>query len=340
MSFQKIGILRALYLGDMLCTIPAVRAIRHAFPESSISLIGLPWQKDFVERFQHYYDEFVEFPGWPGLPERPVEVETIPGFLRLMQSKGFDLIMQMQGNGAITNSLCMLFGAKKICGLRKAGEYCPDEKLFPISEDSDHEVLRFLKLTEALEISPQGQELEFPFLSGELDDVDDLIDRWGLLGKRYVCVHPGARDPKRRWPAENFANIADRLFEEGYTIVLTGSLAEQEVLSSVSRMMKYKAVNTVNERHDLSLGQLAGIIMRSVALCSNDTGVSHIASALNVPSVIIFSQHSDPERWRPLDNTLHTIITPDHYSNNDVVFHAVIDVIKRSTFARAAHHQA
>ena len=155
MSFQKIGILRALYLGDMLCAIPAVRAIRHAFPEASISLIGLPWQKDFVERFQHYFDEFVEFPGWPGLPEQSVEVEKIPAFLHLMQSKAYDLIVQMQGNGAVTNSLCMLFGAKKVCGLRKSGEYCPDEKLFPISEDSDHEVLRFLTLTEALKISPQ-----------------------------------------------------------------------------------------------------------------------------------------------------------------------------------------
>ena len=291
MSFQKIGILRALHLGDMLCAIPAVRAIRYAFPDASISLVGLPWQKDFVERFQHYFDEFVEFPGWPGLPEQSVEVEKIPAFLRLMHLKSYDLVVQMQGNGAVTNSLCMLFGAKKVCGLRKAGEYCPDEKLFPISEDSDHEVLRFLKLTEALEISPQGQELEFPFLSGELDDVDNLIDRWGLPGKRYVCVHPGARDPKRRWPAENFANIADRLFEEGYSIVLTGSVAEQEILSSVSRMMKYEHVNAVKESRDLSLGQLAGIIMRSAVLCSNDTGVSHLASALSVPSVIIFSRH-------------------------------------------------
>jgi ADP-heptose:LPS heptosyltransferase len=331
MSFEKIGILRALYLGDMLCAIPAVRAIRHAFPKASISLIGLPWQKDFVERFQHYFDEFVEFPGWPGLPERPVDVEKIPGFLRLMQSHAYDLMVQMQGNGAITNSLCMLFGAEKVSGLRKTGDYCPDEKLFPVSEDSDHEVLRFLKLTRALGISSQGNELEFPFLPGELNGVDDLINKWSLGGKKYICVHPGARDPKRRWPAEYFANIGDRLFEEGYSIVLTGSLAEKEILSAVSRMMKYEPVNAVNESNDFSLGQLAGVIMKSVALCSNDTGVSHIASALGVPSVIIFSRHSDPERWRPLDTRLHTIITPNQSHNNDEVFRALIEVIKRSS---------
>jgi ADP-heptose:LPS heptosyltransferase len=340
MTFAKIGILRALQLGDMLCAVPAIRAIRHAFPTASISLIGLPWQKDFVERFHHYFDEFVEFPGWPGLPERVPDVEKLPGFLRLMQSSGYDLIVQMQGNGAITNSLCMVFGAAKVCGLRMPGDYCPDEKLFPISEDSDHEVLRFLKLTQALQIAPKGEELEFPFLSGELESVEDLIRQWSLGGKKYICVHPGARDPKRRWPAEKFANIADRLFDEGYGIVLTGSAAEKEILANVSQMMKYEAVNAVNQSSEFSLGQLAGVIMKSVALISNDTGVSHIASALQVPSVIIFSRYSDPQRWRPLNSKLHTIITPIQSENVEEVFHALLDVIRQSTFSGTHHHQA
>lgn len=311
----------------MLCIIPAVRAIRHAYPTASISLIGLPWQKDYVERFQHYFNEFVEFPGWPGLPERPPDVERIPNFIRFMQSRGYDLIVQMQGNGAITNSLCMLFGAQRVCGLRKSGEYCPDENLFPVSEDSDHEVLRFLKLTSALDISPQGEELEFPFLPGELNRVEALIDTWGLHGKKYICVHPGARDPKRRWDAEYFASIADRLSEEGFSIVLTGSVAENQILQKVSDLMKHEPINPVSEGGDFSLGELAGVIKRSIALLSNDTGVSHIASALKVPSVIVFSKYSDPDRWKPLDTRLHKTITPDISTDLNRIFNDLLDVV-------------
>src|SRR4051812_20576290 len=79
---KSIVILRALMLGDLLCTVPALRALRNAFPWSKITLVGLPWAKSFVERFNHYLDDFIEFPGYPGLPECKAEIEKIPSFFQ------------------------------------------------------------------------------------------------------------------------------------------------------------------------------------------------------------------------------------------------------------------
>ena len=100
---ERIAIFRALMLGDMLCAIPALRALRGTCPAAQITLIGLPWARSFVERFSQYFDEFVEFPGFPGLPEREFDTRRFPDFLKVVQSLRLDWVVQMHGSGSIVN---------------------------------------------------------------------------------------------------------------------------------------------------------------------------------------------------------------------------------------------
>jgi ADP-heptose:LPS heptosyltransferase len=127
-----------------------------------------------------------------------------------------------------------------------------------------------------------------------------------LRAGAYACVHPGARSATRRWPVERFAEVADGLSEHGLRVVLTGSGEEQELTRAVSDRMKAPAVDLAGE---LDLGGMAAIIADARLLVSNDTGVSHLASALGVPSVIVFSA-SDPARWAPLDRARHRCVLP------------------------------
>jgi len=321
----KIAVVRALYLGDLLCIIPTIRAVRHAFPDASITLIGLPWEKYFVERFYTYFDAFVEFPGWPDLPEQRATPDAIISFLQTMQAQKFDLLLQMQGNGASTNAMCMLFGAKKVCGLRKPDEYMPDEKLFPVSEDHEHEIRRFLKLIDVLNIPRQGEALEFPITPDEAHAAQAMLEAMHLTPGRFVCVHPGARDPKRRWAPAYFAYIADQLVARGYAVLLTGSQEEASLLQAVEDCMQMPATNLVSRFGQVGIGELGFMLTQSAALLANDTGLSHVAAALEVPSVIVFSRFSASSRWAPLNSGLHTIVTPRKSDNLDDICRAVFE---------------
>ena len=119
-----------------------------------------------------------------------------------------------------------------------------------------------------------------------------------------MCVHPGSRGSWRQWPPEYFAHLADRCAENGYQIVVTGTKEEATITQQVISLMNYSPVDLTGKT---GLGEVGQLIRNAALLISNCTGVSHIAAATKTPSIVI-SMDGEPERWGPLNKTLHKTI--------------------------------
>lgn len=295
---KKIGILRALQLGDLMCSIPAIRALREEFKYSEIFLIGLPNAQGFVQRFPHYFNGLIKFPGFPGFPEQPYNVKEIADFIVYMQKQQFDLMLQMQGNGNLINPFIELLGATYNAGFYRPGDYIPGGDYFIEYPENVHEVERHLSLMYHLEIPGKGKHLEFPLT--EKDNMDLAEAGLDLSPGSYVCIHPGSRGSWRRWPTSNFAALGDICASQGKTVVLTGTSDELPIITETADLMKHDYVIAAGKT---SLGAMGVLIKNAYVLISNCTGVSHIASALNTPGIII-SMDGEPERWGPLNNSL------------------------------------
>ena len=301
---QRIAILRALGgLGDFLCIVPALRALRSRYPHADIVLIGLPSIQPLCDRFPHYINRLLPLPGFPGLPEQPLSVEEIPAFLAAIHNQKFDLALQMHGSGIITNPLAMLLGAQTTAGFYLPDQYCPQSETFLPFDDHESEVRRYLRLLTRLGIPAQGEQLEFPVRVDDRQALQALTEAYSLRDD-YVCVHPGASIAARRWSIEQFAQVADTLASRRFRIVLTGSQSEAELTQAVAQRMQAPALNLAGRT---SLGVLAALLQKARLLICNDTGVSHLAAALRTPSVVIFTA-SDPDRWAPLDRDRHRVV--------------------------------
>ena len=84
-NIERIGVFRAMHLGGVLCSTPALRALRAAFPSAQITLIGLPCASDLVRRLSDV-DQLLPFPGFPGMPECDAQVAALPDFFRAAQA--------------------------------------------------------------------------------------------------------------------------------------------------------------------------------------------------------------------------------------------------------------
>lgn len=300
---EKIVIFRALQLGDLLNAVPAFRALRGAFPNAQITLVGLPWARDFVERFHPILDRFVPFPGYPGLPEQEPDMAAMPEFVRQMQAENYDLAIQMHGSGEISNHLMTFWGAKRYAGFYPTGQYMADHESFLEYPENEPERWRHLRLMEFLGVPLLGDELEFPIRAQDWRELEELSQAAGI-GRNYICIHPGARKPERRWPAGRFAQVADGLAALGYQVVLTGSAAEADVTRNVADAMSAPAIDLAGKT---TLGGLAALLSAARLLVSNDTGAAHVAAAVKAPSLVLFSV-PDYDRWAPANLDLHWVI--------------------------------
>lgn len=302
-SPRRVAVFRALQLGDLLCSVPALRALRAALPRAHVTLIGLPWARTFAARYAELIDAFEVFPGAPGFPEQPENQGGLPAFVDAMRERHFDLAIQLHGSGGIANLLVARFGARALAGFSQPGE-TPPRGAFVEWPDTLAEPERYNVLMRAMGIDAPSAELSFPLAAEDVHDYESLVVRHGLHPERLVLVHPGAQLPSRRWPPERFAAVADELAADGWQIAVTGTAGEVGLTARVIGEMTQPARHLAGET---SLGALAALVAHARLVVCNDTGLSHVAAAMRTRSVVVASG-SDTRRWAPLDRDRHRVL--------------------------------
>jgi heptosyltransferase-2 len=132
-----------------------------------------------------------------------------------------------------------------------------------------------------------------------------VLERFKLDTERPVAVFcPGAEfGPAKRWPVEYYAELGQRLFDQGYTIWLIGSPKDKEVADKIVALGNSHAINLCGTT---DLSDAIALIACADLVVSNDSGLMHIAAALDRPMLAIFGS-SSPRFTPPLSARAHVL---------------------------------
>jgi ADP-heptose:LPS heptosyltransferase len=280
---HKIAVLRANALGDFILTLPALDALRHAYPEAEIVLLAKAWHAAFLQGRPSPVNRVVTIPTYGGVnasPETVGDPAEVEQFFMEMQQECFDLALQLHGGGRYSNQFVQRLKARVTAGL-KSPEAAPLDRWIPYMY-FQHEILRHL---ETVALVGAASTTLVPRIAVTPEDLAEAAHVVPENDQLLVVLHPGANDIRRRWSPENFAAVGDALDAAGAHVVVTGSAEEYDLAETVVQAMQKQAHNLSAK---LSIGGFAGLLSRCRMLVSNDTGPAHLAEAVGAATVGIY----------------------------------------------------
>jgi len=294
--FDRILLTRLKFIGDVVLTIPAVHAVREAFPAARIVYLA---ERETSTLLQHdpAIDEVVGFDF-----TRPALDETAR-VVSLLRRHRFDLAVDFFSNPR-SALLTYLSGARVRVGLDRGAR----RRLYTIQVRDDGRPKPALafhqQLLSAVGIPPTEQRPSLVVSEHERVEARRMIA--ALLGHgegetvRVVALHAGGTWPAKLWMAERFAELADLASERlGVRVLLTGGAGDRAVIEQVVS----HARSSPQPTEVLALRELAALLAECTAVVSNDAGPMHIAAAVGTPTVGLFGPGQE-EIWFPYEHAL------------------------------------
>ena len=297
--FKRILITRTDRMGDVILSTPVIRALREAYPSAYIAMMVSPQAVDIIKD-NPFLDEIIIF-------DKNKKHAGLAGTLRCireLRQKNFDLAVILHPIARV-HYIAFLSGIKKRIGFnRKMGLLLTDRIPHDKQRGEKHESEYTLDVLSLLKIIPSQKTLFVPVREESEVWVSELFKREEIRDwDRVLVIHPSSSCLSRIWPPERFARVADILVKEkNMKAVIIGGPAPFDIrnAANVAGLMVQPVLNLAGK---ITLSRSISVIKKAALFISVDTGPVHIASALNIPQVVLFGRNQkglSPVRWGPL----------------------------------------
>lgn len=303
---MRILVVRTDRIGDVLLSTPVLSVLREQAADCHIAVLVSPYAAGAIE-------------GHPALDEMVVDESSgrhggPRGFVRLigdLRARRFDAALVLHPTARLALA-CRLAGIPVRVGTGyRAYGFLFNRRVYEHRRDArKHEVECNLSLARALfdQAGEAAPEIHVPEAARRA--VKRRLGKWRVLpDDPLVLLHPGSGGSARNWPADCFAELAERLSRSGVRVVVTGSADEGALVGRVAGSLPGPVIPVAGE---LDIKELAALLRTSSLCVTNSTGPLHVAAAVGTPTVALFCplKPCSPARWGPYGGD-HDVLMPE-----------------------------
>lgn len=297
MDLNRILLIRTGALGDFIVTLPVLSALKAAAPRARIHLLGHPKTLALAGDYAHGIAG-IEQADWA--PFFVPNGRLSPRFADPLKTTDLVLSYLPDPDATFTANL-------QRAGARTVLSFPPH----PPPDGSVHVVDHLLRPLSDLHIPVADPVPRVPLTREDHRQADRILPH--SEGAPPIVIHPGSGGAIKRWPAERFSAVADRLARRtGRPVVLLSGPADGDLAGRIASRMQTAPIRTP----PLALRHLAALLRRASVYLGNDSGPSHLAAAVGTPAVVLFGP-TDPRIWAPRGEAVRILqgdphLPPEH----------------------------
>lgn len=299
-SVRRVLVVRLRSIGDTVLTTPALIALRRFLPDARIDVLLEDWVAPMLEGFDAVDNVLT------------VKRNDTKDRLRVMydlRRRGYDVTFNLHG-GATAGFFTFASGAKYRIGFDDyRNRFFYNVLAPPASEfwhrEKTHSAEQQLALLGWTGVPVADRPKTRLKVKPELEDFAARVFRTYEIDENYpfALIHPASAFETKRWAVENFAAVIKYLYERGIVSVAVGTKDDLPVLMDLFDQSPLAVL-----LHDKTLPEITALAAKAKVFVGNDSGIAHIAAAVNTPSVVIFGS-SNVEHWRPWTDAPNEVVT-------------------------------
>jgi len=320
-------------MGDMLCALPMMRSVRNFYPEAHITLVTKHSTR-FEEVFKNNdstVDEVKYFENG---------FENFINIIKELREKRFDIaVIPSTVVFSATNHLIAYFSHAKIRVGVKSMDYEDNKSSYMLNIKNDfiwgpkkiHQIERNLDVIRQLNIKPLENRVKISVNETQKKFALDFLKEHDIeMNRPLIGIHPGAAKEGNVWPPEKFAELGNKFYQKfNCNIIISEGPVDSICANELEKQLKEKYKITGIFRHKGFLMNNLALINLTGLFITNDTGIMHLASGLDIPVIALFGP-TKAYQWGPIGENKLSLQSSGSSIDNispEVVYEAALSLL-------------